>query len=235
MSDEQDEAEMIADLLSIISHDVKNGLNVINLGVHQLTSLKGIDPEGAARMKRVSEMLTRASKRMSELMRDVVDLARIDSNALVLEPRTLDVKHAIRDAIESQRREAEERKLTIEVTAADGIHAFADPERTANIIAILLSNAIRVAPENSTIRIVASAIEGAAQVEVHDKGPGLGTSTPETLFVRRRPKRGQKNSLGRGLPLAFGVLKAQGGDLRCHSEPGKGTTFTFTLPLPPKT
>lgn len=235
MTDEQEEAEIIADLLSIISHDVKNGLNVINLGVHQLTSLKGIDPEGAARVKRVSEMLTRASKRMAELMRDVVDLARIDSGALVLEPRVIELRNAIRDAVESQKREAEERKIVVEVIGPECVRAFGDPERTSNVVAILLSNAIRVSPERGTIRITAEANAAHAKVQVQDNGPGIEDSQLQQIFVRQRPKRGQKSSLGRGLPLAYGVLQAQGGELSCQTQPGKGSIFTFTLPLPPTT
>src|SRR5436190_17419648 len=163
-------SDALADLLSIVSHDVKNGLNVINLGAHQLAAMKNVEPDAAARLKRVSEMLTRASKRMSDLMRDIVDLARIESGSLALDLRPFKVRDAASAAIDLHRRDAEERKVAIDLSIAADVHAIGDAERIGNVVAVFLSNAIRVSPEGARIDVAASISDARVRVTVKDTG-----------------------------------------------------------------
>lgn len=231
MRDDEENTDAFADFLSIVSHDIKNGLNVINLGAHQLSSMKGVDPEAAARLKRVAEMLTRASRRMGDLMRDVVDLARIESGLLSVETKMFRVNDAIKSAVDAHAREAEEKKVAVEVSVDGELYAHGDSERIANVVAILLSNAIRVSPDEGRVVITASVQGDRARVEVRDFGPGISEEEVAHLFVRPKPQRGQKRSLGRGLPLARGVLLAQSGTLDVDTRPNQGSAFVFTLPL----
>lgn len=231
MRDDEENIDAFADFLSIVSHDVKNGLNVINLGAHQISSMKGVDPEAAARLKRVAEMLTRASRRMGDLMRDIVDLARIESGQLTVETKMFRVADAVKSAVDAHAREAEEKKVVVDVSIPGELFAHGDSERIANVVAIFLSNAIRVSPDEGRVQISASANNDRVRVEVRDFGPGIPEAELESLFVRPTPKRGQKRTLGRGLPLARGVLLAQNGTLDVDTRPNEGAAFTFSLPI----
>lgn len=228
---EEEKPDELSDLLSIVSHDVKNGLNVINLGAHQLASMKGVDPEVAARLKRIAEMLTRSSRRMGDLMRDIVDLARLEAQMLVLDARSFHINDAIKIGVEVNTRDAEERRVSIDLALEGNLCAQGDPERTANVVSILVSNAVRVSPEGARITVTAAASAERVRVEVRDRGPGIAASELQELFERPKPKRGQKRSLGRGLPLARGVILAQNGTIEVESKPGEGTAMIFTLPL----
>jgi two-component system, chemotaxis family, sensor kinase Cph1 len=231
MRDDDQNTDPLADLLSIVSHDIKNGLNVINLGAHQLSSMKSVDPDTAARLKRIADMLTRASRRMGDLMRDVVDLARIDTQSLAIESRTFRLNDAIKTAIDGHMREAEEKKISIDLSIDADLFALGDAERIGNVVSILLSNAIRVSPENSRVAVVAFVRDQHVRLEVRDLGPGIAESDLAALFLRPKPRRGQKRSLGRGLPLARGVIVAQGGTLEVESKEGEGSSFIVTLPI----
>jgi signal transduction histidine kinase len=116
---------------------------------------------------------------------------------------------------------------------ADSDRVLADPRRTAQVLANLIANASKYAPEASRVTVSAGSREGFVRVTVADEGPGIPEDEQARLFqrfFRSREVRDQAGGLGLGLTICRAIVHAQGGDISVESAPGRGTSVHFTLP-----
>lgn len=207
-----------------------------------LTVLRS-DIEIALRRERTAEEYQRVLQRaLDEIVRlcrlvdDLLMLSRSDTGRLTLELVPLSLGDLCRDIGDHLQPLIEERglHLTLEIPESP-IVVSGDQRRLKQLLLNLLDNAIKFTPAGGQITVGLSQREGRAVVEISDTGCGIA---PEDLphiferFYRRRQKaRDQASGSGLGLAIARWIVEAHGGNISVTSEPGKGSTFTFDLPL----
>jgi two-component system OmpR family sensor kinase len=189
------------------------------------------DPEERDRMLL---LLVRESRRAGRLVDDLLALARIDAG-LDLQHKPVDLRH-LADA-EADRT----RVLAPEITVAvDGpsVVVPGDPQRLAQVLANLMNNARQASGGQGHITLSVGAAAGFAHLVVADDGPGVPEDERERIFDRLvrldEARASASGGSGLGLPIARGICRAHGGDLRCEAPPPgyHGAVFRITLPLP---
>jgi two-component system OmpR family sensor kinase/two-component system sensor histidine kinase BaeS len=166
------------------------------------------------------------------LVDDLRALAQAEAGQLELDCRTVDLAGLLRGVVAGFDLVAQAQGQSLELALPTTLPpVLADPQRVRQVVANLVSNALRHAPESG--RVVASAWlqPGAVQISVSDDGPGIPAGEVGHVFDRFwRGSGARAEGSGLGLAIARELVRAHGGQIWVESEPGQGTTFFFTLP-----
>ena len=217
----QERIATIGRLSGSIVHDLRNPLAAIYGGAEIL-----VDSElPPSQVKRLAGNIYRASRRIQELLQDLLDVSR--GKARAAEPTRLRelASAACDDAAEA----AEARAIRFCVSIPPDLEVPIERSRMERAFLNLIGNAIEAMPDGGEVRISATVEKGAALVEVADDGPGIA---PEIRAVLFQPfvTAGKRNGLGLGLALSRQTVLDHGGDLWVESEPGRGARFKLRLP-----
>jgi len=176
---------------------------------------------------------------LSRLIDDLFTLARLEESALPVEAATIRLDGLAAEAVEGLRALAwNQRKVTVRSLVTRELPpVVADRTRTRQVLNNLLYNALRYTPEGGLIIVDAEARpeQGMVEVSVADTGVGIAPEEMACIFDRfyRGERRGPGDGTGLGLHIVKQLVEAQRGTIAVESEPGRGTTFRFTLPLAP--
>ncbi len=215
-------------LLAIVSHDLRSPLNAIVLACDALET----DP-GESDRRRYIAAIRRAGQRAERLLRDLLDVSRIESGALRLERRAVSARSILDQTRLDHEILARDAGSQILVDAdADPGQVFADRDRVLQVLANLVGNALKHAA-GSQIRLGAHAVDGVIEISVADQGPGIVADALPHVFDRFWQGRKRRGGAGLGLAIAKGIVEAHGGAIEVWSEVGKGTRFAVRLPRPP--
>jgi signal transduction histidine kinase len=219
------------EILSIVSHDLRNPLSAIVLSAETVRR-RADDPEHS---REEAARIQRLAMAASTLVADIVDLGRADAGLLELDLRPELPDRLVADAIETARPQADARRLTLEpAVSTDGQTVLCDAHRVQQILANLLGNAVKLVPPGGTIEVSASADDEAVRFEVRDHGPGMSPESRARVFDRHYTGD-RRGGLGLGLHIAKTLVRAHHGRIGVESELGVGSTFWFTLPRAPAT
>lgn len=226
--------QMQTDFVANVSHELRTPLTTIKGMVESLQDGAVEDLEVRDRFLATIETET---ERMIRLVNDLLTLSRADSEALDLRCTALDLPALAVDCAARLAPQAAARRVTVVVApAGPGLPlAWADPDRTAQVLVNLLSNAIQYSHPNGQVTVQAAAGEpGFVALTVRDDGPGIPAAALARLgerFYRADKARARSDGgSGLGLAIARALVAAQGGSLRIESQEGQGTAVTFTLP-----
>jgi heavy metal sensor kinase len=187
----------------------------------------------AAGYKQTVEACQRAAQRMRKLIESLLALARFDAGQEVLRRQPFDFAQAITDCVELVQPLAGERGVKISVEA-EPVEIIGDPERLAQVITNLLTNAIQYNTEEGEVRVKLVAENGLAVLQIEDTGQGIASEDLSRVFGRfyraDQSRTGAGNS-GLGLSICKAIVAAHGGTIEVASEPNAGTTFTVRLPV----
>jgi signal transduction histidine kinase/ActR/RegA family two-component response regulator len=237
-------AEMLAadrrrsDFMALLGHELRSPLATIALGERMIKS-GHLD---AMALRGTAEMMERQTERMTRLVADLLDVARLQTGKLSLRPVTLDVSLLVQEAAEEVRAAAgaRDQRLVLLHPAAGGF-MFADPLRLHQVLVNLLQNACKFSPEHSEVELSVSGDEGWVTISVKDQGIGIAPSQLERIFepfVQLPGGHGEDHGLGLGLPLTRELVRMHGGSIRAFSAgAGRGSEFVVKLPrgAPPGT
>jgi signal transduction histidine kinase len=215
-------------VLAVISHDLRNYLNVIGMKTATLKGLAATDPE---RFDELIESIKTACATMARWASDLVDLSSIEANEIRLEPCVCDPVDVIARAVEAFKPLASARDIVLE-TAFPGHHAsvVCDPDRLAQVLHNLLDNAAKFVPRGGRIRVGLREESGdVATFFVSDTGPGIPEGDVDSVFERFWHGEKEKGGSGLGLYISRRIIEAHGGKIWVTSEPGRGATFSFTV------
>ena len=220
--------QMRQELLANISHDLRTPItSIISSGTAALED-PGLDPETRRSLRTgIAE-----AWRLNRLVRDMLDMARIDENAIELEVEALDLAVAVRAA--ADRVEADRAEPRVEIDFEQEILVLADWERLGQILDNLLSNADKFAPRGSSIWVSAAPDTNSrnAVIRVRDRGPGVPYELRDSLFDRFVKGIDSIGGTGLGLAIVRGLVEAHGGTVELESaNEDVGASFAFTLPL----
>ncbi len=218
----QERISTIGRLSSSIVHDLRNPLAAIYGGAEIM-----VDSEIApAQLKRLASNIYRASRRMQELLQDLVNVGRGKTEGAEI-CRLREVAGA---ACESLAPAADAQGVHVTLDMADSIELPLERARVERVFINLIGNALEAMPSGGGIRISAHTAPDGVVVEVADSGPGISPQIREHLF-QPFVSSGKKNGLGLGLALSRQTILDHGGDMWVESEPGRGAHFFFRLPL----
>lgn len=174
----------------------------------------------------------RNAERLERMIFQLLDLARAESGALVLERTSFDLREAVREVAEALHAEAQRRGLSLEVEIAAGpLPVHADRGRLQTVVSNLVVNALKYTPAGGTVRLAVRPVEEGAEVTVSDTGPGLSDETRAHLFERFAPGGERRNGAGLGLAIVKTYLDAHGIGIGVLTSPGSGTQFRFVVPF----
>ena len=214
-----------------ISHGLRTPLTVVQ-GQAQLL-MQAIEKAGlGGTARRSAEAILSAARRMSLMLRDMVDLTQLETGKpLKLNRVTVDLKSFVLDLVGRLAGLMETGRVRVDAPE-DLPPVIADPDRLERILANLLSNALRYSTPGTEVTIRMAAQNGEVVTSVTDLGPGIPPDELSRLFQRYRPRlpRERPETLGLGLYITKGLVEAHGGRIWVESEMGRGSTFSFTLP-----
>jgi signal transduction histidine kinase len=216
------------DVVSIVSHDLRNPLGVALAAADLLLDL----PLDEAQRRRQAEIIARSGRRMQSLIDDLLDLARIEAGALIVRPSLEELVPILEEARDDFEDQAERRGIEIVVRSGAGeLEARVDRDRIMQALANLLDNAVRFAPEGGCVELAVEDVGNDVEVTVSDNGPGIAPEMVGRLFDRFAQGDGAgRGGAGLGLAIVEGVAIAHEGTVSVKSTVGQGATFVLRLP-----
>ena len=217
-----------------VTHELRTPLTVIKGTIETLEDGALDDLEG--RVPLLASM-GRETDRLIRLVNDLLVLTRADASALQLKIGPLDLEALARSRCEHLHPLADDRQVRLETItpgSPGNFYVRGDPDRLAQVLDNLLDNAIRHAPEGSTVRIKIQKIRDEIQCSVTDQGPGINERHLPYIFERFYRVDSSRNrktgGTGLGLAIVQALVTAHGGRVGVQSNPGERTVFTFWLP-----
>jgi signal transduction histidine kinase len=217
------------EVVAAVSHELNNALAVIAIS-GQLLLDDAADPEARS----MAGDVVRSAARMTRLVSDLLDGARIDGGSFRIAPSAHDVDALLREIRSSYTPLFDSRQLrfTVETMPSSSprlVHF--DHDRVVQVLSNLLSNAMKFTPAKGSVRLRANLEAESLVFEVHDSGPGIPRDALPRVFDRFWQAGSEvRSGLGLGLYICKTIVEAHGGQISVESEPGKGTCFRFTLP-----
>jgi len=219
------------DLVANVSHELKTPITAIRAHLENL--LDGVEEPNPE----VLEVMLAQSERLGRLVEQLLDLSKLESGEVPLRREEVSLGPLVTQVMSEIEVASADRDVDVRSDLPDDLPPIeADPERVHQVIFNLVDNAVRFTPEGGEVRIGAHRHNGSVEVSVADTGVGI---PPEALprlferFYRVDPARAREDGGGTGIGLAIArsVVEAHGGTIRAESEPGRGSTFTFDLPV----
>ncbi|MGL4965922.1 MAG: MHYT domain-containing protein [Inquilinus sp.] len=219
--------------LAHMSHELRTPLNAI-LGFSELIRDAHLGPL-PERYRGYAEDIHRSGQHLLALVNDVLDLSRVESGRLELQPEPIDLGSDIQDAVSLVAQRAEAHGITIEQHVARDLPLLtADPLRLRQILINLLTNAVKFTPDGGRVTIEAAAVARSVRLTVADTGIGMTEQeialALEPFRQARKLSRRPREGSGLGLPLAKALVESHGGMLMIDSTPEVGTRITLLLP-----
>jgi PAS domain S-box-containing protein len=216
------------DVVSIVSHDLRNPLGVVLAASEILLDL----PLDEEERRHQAEIIRRSGKRMQSLIEDLLDVARIEAGAFVVRPSREELLPILEEARALFQEQASRKGVELRVESnGAGASARVDRDRILQGLANLLDNALRVTKEGGSVVLGVAETSAGVELTVADTGPGIEPRLLERLFDRfSQSEDGGAGAAGLGLAIVKGVAEAHRGDVDVESTLGRGTTFTIRLP-----
>jgi two-component system, OmpR family, sensor kinase len=225
---EQGRRAVAEELITVLAHDLRNYISPIEIRLRAIRRRAELE-ERTAEMDDADAAL-RAVARLTALIADILDAARLDQGVLALQLGPVDLTALVDDigkALSTPHH-------AIVVNPSDNLIVEADPERVRQCLQNILTNAIRYSPNEAPVTVLIRRSRrddrDFAAIEIIDEGPGIPPDIRPHIFERFVTGERRRGGLGLGLFVAKRIATLHNGDLNVQSEPGKGAQFTLSLP-----
>jgi signal transduction histidine kinase len=224
-----------SEFLANMSHELRTPLNAI-IGFSEVL-LERLFGDLNAKQDDYLKDIHSSGRHLLSLINDILDLSKIEAGRMELERSSFDLASAVSDALTLIRERAQSHHIALAQQIDPSLGAvFADERKFKQILVNLLSNAVKFTPDGGRIEVTARRADGHAEIAVHDTGIGIAPQDQDTVFEEfrqvGRDYTKKQEGTGLGLALTRRFVELHGGRIRLESEPGNGSTFTFTIPLP---
>jgi signal transduction histidine kinase len=216
-------------LLAGVAHDLRQPLGALVLSMDLLDHAEST----AAERRRPIEIARRQLGYLERMVGDFLSLAKLDAAPIELRLHRVDIRDAVRNAVELHDDTPIREWISLTLPAAP-VEVRCDPLRIEQVVTNLLSNAIKYSPSGMPIDVVVEQTGNEVAVRVTDRGPGLTADEQSRLFEPFRrvgPAAGVAPGIGLGLFVVRRIVTAHGGRIEIDSERGRGSTFTVYLPV----
>lgn len=219
------------EMVGVVSHDLRNPVAAIKMLSRSLLANSDVKADEAQVAENLS-LIVDAAEQMDSLIRDLLDVNRLDAGMLVFDPDFVEVASILSDALRTLRPLVSDKRIALDVQIEAGLpKVFADPERIQQAISNLVGNALKFTPANGKIVIESRRDDDEVVISVRDNGSGISPTDLTKVFDRYwQSTRTNRQGAGLGLAITKGIVESHGGRIWLESEPGKGTVVHFTLP-----
>jgi two-component system sensor histidine kinase KdpD len=222
--------ELRSSLLSSVSHDLRTPLAAITGAASALRDEAAATD--AHERRELLDTIAEETGRLERLLANLLDMTRLESGGLEPKREWVPLEEIVGAALARLEGQLEGREIRTEIPVELPL-AFGDPLLLEQVVLNLLENAARHTPPGTPVEIRAAAIEGALEIEVADRGPGLAPGDETRIFEKfQRGARAGAHGVGLGLAICRGIATAHGGSIQAENRPGGGAVFRLTLPLP---
>ncbi|PYU23081.1 MAG: hypothetical protein DMG30_12790 [Acidobacteria bacterium] len=225
--------QLKSQFLASMSHELRTPLNAI-LGFSELLS-RELPITSTEKYKRWLEHILQGGKHLLQLVNDVLDLSKIEAGHIELTLENFAVEAAIPEVLSNIRQLAMTKRIQVGVQSEPGVRVYADRIRFKQILYNLLSNAVKFTPGGGNVKLHVTRDDHFAHISVTDTGIGIRLEDQRVVFDEFRQvgktTRGVTEGTGLGLAITKRLVERQSGTIAVSSELGKGSKFTFTLPL----
>ena len=220
------------EFIGFVSHELKNPLATIK-GFAELTILNKKQANQQARTRTYGEQINIQSDRILELINDLLDITKIEIGKFTYKKDIFEIDDLVKEVVLHQKLITPNR--TIQLIGSTKKTISADQYRIRQVIVNLLTNALKYSPDSQKVTIKLKRQRAAILVSISDHGLGISKDEQSRIFDRYyRTKNVQKKrseGLGLGLYITNQIIKHHHGKIWIESQPGKGSTFYFSLPL----
>jgi signal transduction histidine kinase len=217
------------EVLAIVSHDLRNPLDLVMANAGFLLETH---PDLDVRAREQLQMINRAAGQMNRLIQDLLEVAGMEAGSIPVAPQPEAVEPLVREACSTLEHVASARSIEIVCEFGPGLPCVhADRDRVLQVFANLVGNALKFTPEGGRIEVRSEREESAVRFSVSDSGPGIeATDLPHVFDRFWQAQRSRAGGAGLGLAISRGIVEAHGGEMWVESELDRGSTFLFTLP-----
>jgi signal transduction histidine kinase len=220
------------DLVANVSHELRTPISALRAVLENLVDeVEPPDPE-------TLRVMLAQVERLGRLVKQLLELSRLEAGVVPLERRPFEVRPLLEEAVHEARVHVERgmaRDVRLSLRVRPGsLRADGDPERVHEVIANLLENAVRHAPDGSEVQVTARPQDGRVRIEVADQGPGIPDGEAERVFERFHRSDGARSTAdggtGLGLAIARWIVDLHGGDIRAERNEPRGCRMVVALP-----
>ena len=219
-------------MLAVVSHDLRNPIHTITMATALLQELSTLD---ASAVQAQLGVIRRSAARGERLIRDLMDITRIDNSQLRLDRKPLWSADILSEASQLAAVQAAERSIRLVVAEPlEPVMVYADRHRLLQALDNLVGNALKFTPAGGEVYLSAEREGAATLFEVRDTGAGVPLEQQANLFQRFWQARvGDRRGVGLGLSIVKGIVDAHGGRITVESDGRHGTAIRFTIPDAP--
>lgn len=216
------------EIVGVVSHDLRNPVAAV-----KMLSRAVLNARNGEETRENLALIADAAEQMDALIRDLLDVTRLDVGQLRLAPEAIKPSRLLEEALGTLRPLVMEKKIKFDVRIDDGLpEVEADGERFQQVMSNLVGNAIKFTPSGGTITIAARQSGDHVIFSVADTGRGIPEEQLPKVFDRYwQSTRTDRQGAGLGLAIAKGIVEGHGGEIRVESKSGRGTRVEFSLPV----
>ncbi len=217
------------DVLAVVAHDLRNPLNTVTMAVSLMLENTPVEK---VQERRQVEIVRRAADRMNRMIQDLLDVKRMESGRLGIQPQPESPASLVNDTVEMLRPIATGSTIVLESEVAENLlPVMADSSRIQQVLSNLVGNAVKFTPRDGRVTVCAEPIDGGVRFGVKDNGPGIPPDQVPHIFGQFwQAMPSDRRGIGLGLAIAKGIVEAHGGMIWVESQVGVGSNFFFTLP-----
>jgi len=222
--------QLKSEFITLVSHEFRTGL----VGIQGFSEMiRDADDLAREDIKAFAADINKDAQRLNRMINDMLDLDRIEAGRLTLRLESVDINVVLQDAVERARASSERHTIEVKLDPSQPV-TECDADRVAQIVANLLTNAVKYSPDGGEILVSSQAGEGFVEVSVRDHGVGIAPEFAKRLFSRyERYEKTSGKIIGTGLGLAIArqIVEMHGGRIWVDTTVGSGSDFRFALPM----
>jgi signal transduction histidine kinase/ActR/RegA family two-component response regulator len=231
LEQQREEGRRKDDFLAMLAHELRNPLTPVRYAAHGLRA-----ESTSPRAQQLLAVVERQVAHMGSIITHLLDVSRLTRGTIVLERHALDLRELVRQCVDARRESADDRQVTLELSASEPAWVDGDATRLDQVVENLLDNAIKFSPSGGRVLLEVRAVDGWAWLEVSDEGDGIRAEDLPYLFQpfvqADRSLDRSRGGIGLGLAMVKGLVELHGGRVEVRSEgAGRGSRFRVWLPL----
>lgn len=220
------------ELLSTVSHDLKNPLNALLISNDLLMRSIEAHEKDFEKRRNLLGRSHEAADHMKKLINDLLDVSRIEEGKLEIRPSECDSTQILKENLKLIEQISEEKGISLTSKIPEDLpKLWADPNRLSQVFSNLLGNAVKFTHPGGKISVEVKVFEKDVRFSITDSGPGIAPEDQKHLFEKFWQAKAAKGfGTGLGLSICKEIVKAHGGEIWFETEVGVGTTFYFSIP-----
>jgi two-component system phosphate regulon sensor histidine kinase PhoR len=223
------------EFVSNVGHELKTPLTAVRTTAEALLSGAKND---ADLVDRFLNNIIKESDRLSVLIEDLMEIARMDSGVTKIHKTDADVAFIVDRALDVVYPQAARKEIMITTHIEDSLTAYCDELQMVQVVRNLADNAVKYTPEGGRVQITACKVDSGVEISVKDNGIGIPQGEVGRIFERfyrvDKARSRQLGGTGLGLAIVKEIVESHGGNITVHTQLGKGSTFIVTLPDKPQ-